>query len=201
MNISIMLSSHLLAVALADVLVRQYPEFRVEVAGDEQYRPYCPDFVVTDCHALRQGVINQDQAAKVIVLDYGLGEEEMTSLLLAYKIDGVIDIRSDLEQFVKAVKAISTGQVWLDNRKVKALIHNADSVRAAGIESSLSKKEREIVVLIARGLMNKEIALQMCISEQTVKTHISRIFRKMNVTRRSQLVPFALKLMVPGGAP
>ncbi|HEX9024402.1 MAG TPA: LuxR C-terminal-related transcriptional regulator, partial [Geobacteraceae bacterium] len=58
---------------------------------------------------------------------------------------------------------------------------------------TISKKEREIIVLISQGLRNREIADKLCISEQTVKAHLSRIFRKTNVTSRSQLVPLALK--------
>jgi DNA-binding CsgD family transcriptional regulator len=58
---------------------------------------------------------------------------------------------------------------------------------------TISKKEREIIVLISQGLRNREIAEKLSISEQTVKAHLSRIFRKTNVTSRSQLVPLALK--------
>jgi len=52
------------------------------------------------------------------------------------------------------------------------------------------------VLLVSKGLTNKEIASISCISEQTVKTHVSRIFRKLNVSRRSQLVPLAMHLWV-----
>ena len=47
---------------------------------------------------------------------------------------------------------------------------------------------------IAQGLTNKEIASQLFISEQTVKTHVNSIFKKLNVTRRTQLVPLGMKL-------
>jgi DNA-binding NarL/FixJ family response regulator len=198
MKIIISLSSYLLGVALRESLVKEHPEYHVEVEDERtSAQRFLPDFIITDCHALRRGAVSPDTAVKVVLLDYGLAEEEVTSLLLTHKIDGVIATNADLSHFMKAVQTISTGQVWIDNRKVKALIQHGDSVRSAGDETSFSKKEREIVILISRGLINREIADRLCISEQTVKTHISRIFRKVNVSRRSQLVPLALKLMVP----
>lgn len=197
MKILINLGSSLLGEALKEALGREQEDYELLVVSDfTQIDEFCPDFIVADCHSLRRGMPMQDPEVKVILIDYGLGEEEITSLLLTHKIDGVLSTQSDLSHFKKAVQAISDGQVWLDNRKVKALIQHAESMRSPESDVSLSKKEREIVVLISQGLMNREIADKLCSSEQTVKTHISRIFRKANVSRRSQLVPLALKLMV-----
>jgi DNA-binding NarL/FixJ family response regulator len=196
-KILINLGSSLLGEALKEALGREQEEYQLLAVADfSQIEAFCPDFIIADCHSLRRGTPLPDPEVKVILIDYGLGEDEITSLLLTHKIDGVLSTHSDLSHFKKAVQAISDGQVWLDNRKVKALIQHAESLRSPEADVSLSKKEREIVILISQGLMNKEIADKLCISEQTVKTHISRIFRKVNVSRRSQLVPMALKLMV-----
>jgi DNA-binding NarL/FixJ family response regulator len=197
MKILINLGSFILGEALKAALEREQEEYQLlNVADFSQNEEFHPDFIIADCHSLRRGMPLTDPEIKVILLDYGLGEDEITSLLLAHKIDGVLSTHSDLSHFKKAVQAISDGQVWLDNRKVKALMQHAESLRSPEADVSLSKKEREIVILISQGLMNREIADKLCSSEQTVKTHISRIFRKVNVSRRSQLVPLALKLMV-----
>ncbi|MDD2320314.1 MAG: response regulator transcription factor [Geobacteraceae bacterium] len=200
MKILISLSSILLGTALKELLEREDQECQLFVSTDfSPLEAFCPNFVIADCHSLRREAPVSDPEIKVLLIDYGLGEEEITSLLLSHKIDGVLAKDSDLSHFKKAVQAISEGQVWIDNRKVKALIHYAESVRSPGADASFSRKEREIVILISQGLMNREIADRLCISEQTVKTHISRIFRKVNVSRRSQLVPLALKLLMPEG--
>lgn len=197
MKILINLSSYLLGKSLKDILSKEEEGYQLLVATDfAQIEAFGPDFVVADCHSLRREAPLTDPSIKVILIDYGLGEEEITSLLLTHKVDGVLATNSDLSHFKKAVQAINDGQVWLDNRKVKALIQHAESVSSAGADTGISKKEREIVILISQGLMNREIAERLCISEQTVKTHLSRIFRKVNVSRRSQLVPLALKLMM-----
>jgi len=196
-NILIHLGSSLLGEALKDALGREQDDYQLRTIADlSMPETFRPDFIVADCHSLRRGITLSDPDVKVILLDYGLSEDEITSLLLTHRIDGVLSTHSDFSDFKKAVQAISDGQVWLDNRKVKALIQHAESLRSAGEDVSLSRKEREIVILISQGLMNREIADKLCISEQTVKTHISRIFRKVNVSRRSQLVPLALKFMV-----
>ncbi|MDD2335981.1 MAG: response regulator transcription factor [Geobacteraceae bacterium] len=198
MKILINLGSSLLGEALKEALEREQEEYQLLTVADfSQIEVFFPDFIIADCHSLRRGMPLTGSEVKVILLDYGLGEDEITSLLLTHKIDGVLSTHSDLSHFKKAVQAINDGQVWLDNRKVKALMQHAESLRATDADVSLSKKEREIVILISQGLMNREIADKLCSSEQTVKTHISRIFRKANVSRRSQLVPLALKLMVP----
>jgi len=200
MNILVNLSSHLLAVALRDLLMNE-PEIagvrtRAELSPGEVFRP---DFVLTDSHSLRKGIaLEGGGTTRVVLIDSGLGEEEIASLLLMYKIDGVLATSSGLAHLKKALQAIRGGQVWLDNRKVKALIHHAEPAGVASRCEGFSRKEREIIILISQGFMNREIADKLCISEQTVKTHVSRIFRKANVARRSQLVPLALKFTVSG---
>jgi DNA-binding NarL/FixJ family response regulator len=198
MNIMIHLSSRLLGAALRELLLREPEGYRVFSYTDTDGNPHLvPDFVLVDNFSLRRGIPETAAEVKVVLIDFGLAEEEISSLLLCHKIDGVLSATSDVIVLKKALQAIHEGQVWIDNRKVKALIQYADSTRASILEDGFSKKEREIIILIAQGLMNREIASRLCISEQTVKSHVGRIFRKANVSRRAQLVPIALKFMSP----
>ena len=57
----------------------------------------------------------------------------------------------------------------------------------------LTKREHEILIQIAGGMLNKEIADSLCISERTVKNHISNIFKKIDVSDRTQAAVFAIK--------
>jgi len=195
MKILVTLGNVLLEKALCELLASEPEGYRATALTEdlciEEYRP---DFIIADSHSIKLASQYPKTGAKLVLLDYGLGEDEIASLLLSYNLDGVLSETTDLDLFKKALQAISQGQVWVDNHKIKALVNHADRVMAAGQDESLSKKEREIVMLISQGLTNREIASIICISEKTVKTHISRIFRKMNVSRRSQLVPLAMKL-------
>ncbi|MFQ9933387.1 MAG: response regulator transcription factor, partial [Lachnospiraceae bacterium] len=57
----------------------------------------------------------------------------------------------------------------------------------------LTKREEEVLKLIAEGLFNKEIAAKLEISERTVKNHVSNIFKKIDVSDRTQAAVFAIK--------
>ena len=70
---------------------------------------------------------------------------------------------------------------------VEPFVQNTERVQALG----LTPRELEILGLIARGLSNKEIAGQLFVSENTVKTHSSRVFDKLNARRRTQAVQIA----------
>ena len=198
MNILINLGNILLGEALQELLARQPEGYRAYVATDiRESDDIRPDFIVVDGFTLRRDVPLPESDAKIILIDCGLSEEEIASLMIAHKIDGVIATTTDIQLFKKALLAIGEGQIWIDNRKIKALVHNAEWGKTSDMDNGFSKRERDIIILISKGLMNKEIATTLCISEQTVKTYISRLFRKANVSRRSQLVPLAMKYLVP----
>ena len=59
--------------------------------------------------------------------------------------------------------------------------------------SSLTNRELEVLIQVANGMFNKEIATNLNISERTVKNHISNIFKKIDVSDRTQAAVFAIK--------
>lgn len=56
------------------------------------------------------------------------------------------------------------------------------------IERGLSKREIEVVVLVLQGLTNKQVADKLCVAEKTVKFHLTNIYKRMKISRRSQIV-------------
>jgi DNA-binding NarL/FixJ family response regulator len=197
MKIQINLGSLLLGKAFQEQLTREPETFQVMATKDIQDSDdFQPDFIVMDVHTLKRKMPVPQPHSKIILIDYGLSEEDIASLLLSYKIDGVIATTTDLTLFKKALNAISAGQIWIDNSKIKALVQHVECTKDPSLDESLSKKEREIIIYVSQGLTNREIASALCNSEQTVKTHISSIFRKLKVSRRSQLVPMAIKLRI-----
>lgn len=195
MKIAIHLGSKLLGHALQEQLrtvqeiddvVMVHPD-----SGDEVLES---DFIITDAHTIKQHRPAPLSRAKMVLLDYGLNEDTISSLLITNKVDGIMTPDADLRLLMKAFHAINNGQIWIDNCKIKALVNFAESSRDSVTERNLSNKEREVIISVSQGLTNREIASRLYISEQTVKTHINNIFKKTNMTRRTQLVPLGIKL-------
>lgn len=100
------------------------------------------------------------------------------------------------EELVAAVRVVSAGDALLSPRVTKRLLaqfseRRPPSPRYAERLAELTEREREILVLIGRGLSNGEIAAELFIAEQTVKTHVSRIFTKLAVRDRVHAVILA----------
>jgi DNA-binding NarL/FixJ family response regulator len=197
MNIVIYLSSRLLCEALQKLLEVGGASYRAMVVDNlDQCHDFTPDKILVDAATLEHSVPVQWNDAKIILIDTGLSEEQVVRLILTHHLDGVISTGTGTGLFLKALRVISSGQIWIDNSKLKAMFHSPLPVTKSVVPESFSRKEREIVLLIAEGRKNREIAEQLNISEQTVKTHISRILKKSDATSRAQLVPLALKFML-----
>jgi DNA-binding NarL/FixJ family response regulator len=196
MQVIIMLSSMLLCEALSKLLSSEAEGYRVVATNNaDEVGNFIPDIIIVDKSTLTLNLLPERwPEAKVILLDTGLEEEEIITFILNHRLDGIIKTSCRLGLFKKALQAVDEGQVWIDNSRMKTILKHAESLSTSQQEQGLSKKEREVIMLIAQGLRNREIAGTLSISEETVKSHISRIFRKKNINCRSQLVPLAMKL-------
>lgn len=99
------------------------------------------------------------------------------------------------EELVQAVRIVAAGDALLAPSVTRRLLERfatqRPAPRRAQALAELTEREREILVLIGRGLSNGEIASELFIAEQTVKTHVSRIFTKLGVRDRVQAVILA----------
>jgi NarL family two-component system response regulator LiaR len=91
-------------------------------------------------------------------------------------------------KMAKKKEVVVIKEVMINNSEPFTL--NEDKLKEVGI----SKREYEILEQIAKGLSNKEIADKLSVSENTVKTHSSRIFEKLDVNRRMQAIQKAKEL-------
>ena len=101
----------------------------------------------------------------------------------------------DVEHFFKGVRALCGGELWV-SRKIMAQCIEENSELAKKRKSAselppLTRREKEILDLIAVGSSNDEIADKLCLSQHTVKSHISSIFKKINVPNRFQAALWA----------
>jgi DNA-binding NarL/FixJ family response regulator len=128
----------------------------------------------------------------VILMDTCCGEDNIISAVLTKRVSGVLLSEATPALFKKAIKAVSRGEVWLDKATVRNVITGVNSIKGKS-GPKLSEQETRIVELVSQGLKNKEVAQRLHISEPTVKTHLHRIFQKLDINNRSQLITFALK--------
>jgi len=99
------------------------------------------------------------------------------------------------EDLVKAIRSAAQGESLVDPSVLNKVLTQFRHLTRNGSDRSgiLSPREKEVLEALAQGLSNKEIARQLCITEKTVKAHFSSIYRKLNVTTRSQAIVGAVK--------
>ncbi|OGO59928.1 MAG: DNA-binding response regulator [Chloroflexi bacterium RBG_19FT_COMBO_47_15] len=101
------------------------------------------------------------------------------------------------QDLVEAVRAVRAGESVLHPKIIEKLLKQAmvKPVETAEhkIKNLLSDREMEMLLLLATGMSNKEIAEKLCLSLRTVKAHMSNIFTKMNVASRSEALVEALR--------
>jgi DNA-binding NarL/FixJ family response regulator len=107
-------------------------------------------------------------------------------------------------ELVSAVRVVAAGESLLaptvTSRLIAHFARQPELVGTPPVLDALTPREREVLVLIARGLTNKEIAARLVVAEQTVKTHVGRILAKLGVRDRAQAVVAAYEsgLVAPG---
>ena len=90
-----------------------------------------------------------------------------------------------------AINLVNSGESYIQPELTPIL--NAGLMRKNEIEENLTKREIEVLKLVAVGKINREIAVELDISERTVKNHISNLFKKINVSDRTQAAVYAIK--------
>jgi DNA-binding NarL/FixJ family response regulator len=100
---------------------------------------------------------------------------------------GILPIDSSVEELTAAIYALSQGLIVGAPR----LLFGPES--EAVERGPLTERELEVLGLLSRGLANKQIAMELGISEHTVKFHVSSIYAKLNVTNRTEAVRAGLR--------
>lgn len=110
--------------------------------------------------------------------------------------DGYVLKDSDADSLIKAIRDVNMGKTYIQPSIASMLVEGLeekDSNKELDKIRQLTKREYEVLSLIAEGLSNKDIADKLFISEKTVKNHVSSIFKKLDVNDRIQAAIFAFK--------
>lgn len=140
-----------------------------------------------------QEIRNRKIYVKVLILTV---HNEVDYLLKAMDIgvDGYILKESDFTELKKAIDTVIAGETYIQPNLIPILNSRMVS-RDKDKEKieELTRREKEVLIEVANGKFNKEIADDLKISERTVKNHISSIFKKIDVSDRTQAAVFAIK--------
>lgn len=190
--------------------IRQLLEFdgSIEVIGEasngveclEKLEVLSPDVLLLDINMPEMNGIDvlkqlkeTESDVKVLILTV---HNELEYLLKAIDIgvDGYILKDSESSELKKAIDIICKGENYIQPSLIPALnnqLANRD-IDKDKIDL-LTSREYEVLIQVANGMSNKEIATNLNISERTVKNHISNIFKKIDVSDRTQAAVFAIK--------
>lgn len=106
--------------------------------------------------------------------------------------DGYLLKDAPSDEVVAAVRTVARGESVLHPSMTKKLIDYHQQQRKPK-DSELTEREKEVLLCLVEGLSNKEIADKLFISDKTVKIHVSKIYKKLNVKSRSQAVIYAVQ--------
>ena len=168
-----------------------------------------PDVILMDIRLPRLDGLTvirsiQTRSPKTKVLLFS-GAEHREEFIEAMKLgcSGVLPKDSPTALIEKSIRKVNAGEIWLDSNTTAAVMRKfATPGETASIgpgngktpreRAQLSQREREIIILIAQGYKNKEIAEKMFITEQTVKNHLHNVFDKIGVSDRLELALYAI---------
>lgn len=160
-----------------------------------------PDLVLMDIQmpdkdgiAATREILKQLPQTKIIALT-SANESIYIKKMLEAGASGYVLKNIDREELEQVIKKVIGGEKHLDPAVSGELINNYNSKTAApvSLEDKLTKREKEILVLIAQGLTDKEIADQVFLSVQTVITHRKNILGKLGLKNKVELARFAME--------
>lgn len=181
-------------------------EEAVELAQELQPDVICMDVempIMNGIESTRKILAAPGEAPAILILTT-FGHEEYLFEALAAGVSGFLLKTAKAEQLINAVHTLASGQALLGSDVTKQVIariqsSNSEPVSDAHTETNtavinaagLTERELDVLVLVAEGKSNSEIALALFLGESTIKTHVSNLLRKLEARDRIQAVVWA----------
>lgn len=129
---------------------------------------------------------------KVLVLTIH-NEIEYLYKALDNEVDGYVLKDSELDVLKSAIFTVYNGGKYYQEELAPLIRDYKVNENVDNLAELLSEREIQVLCLVAKGCLNRDIGIQLNISEKTVKNHVSKIFKKIKVTDRTQAAVFAIK--------
>ena len=146
-------------------------------------------------------LVTASEGVRLLVLT-GSREEALHLRALRAGAMGVVLKDQTAATLIKAIERVHAGEAWVDRKAMSRVLAGLSKAPeppdgdAARLET-LTRREREVLALVAEGLRNRRIADRLFISETTVRHHLTAIFRKLGVSNRLELLVLAYERLTP----
>ena len=174
----------------------------------EMARRFQPDLVIMDvrlpdgsgieaCREIRSEL----PGTRVVILTSYPDEEAVLSAIVAGA-SGYLLKQIRARDLVAALESVARGDSLLDPAVTEKVLERVRRLGSGGTSdeiAQLTPQEQKILLLVAEGKTNKEIAAEIFLSDKTVKNYVSSILSKLNLERRAQAAAFVAKHRSPGG--
>jgi len=153
-----------------------------------------------------QQLQNITPRARVIVFSVETDPQYLKSLMRAGAY-GFVPMDTSVDELCEAILAVKSGHLWFDKTlldeividaiEFERLIEQSIKERISLLKDQMTNRERDVFCLVLEGLSTRDIAKQIHMSEPTVKQHLTRLFKKFDVSNRSQLILSAFERVCP----
>ncbi|MGB2690859.1 MAG: response regulator transcription factor [Thermodesulfobacteriota bacterium] len=142
-------------------------------------------------------LVKKNKNAKVILLIDNDYSENLLINGLRSGIRGYVQKNVDTPELIQSVKAVNDGELWADRKLMGKVVDGSSyptkEVNLKGQIYDLTETEIKIIKLVLTGMTNRQVADDLYISEKTVKFHLYKVFKKLTLKNRSELMLFGFR--------
>lgn len=185
-------------------IIRQRFGFEIigEVAtGEEAYRlcdEHHPDLVILDLRLpgmsgqeLAERLVVEQPEAKILIIS-SVEDPKRIGSLLQLGVTGFLNKKEEFSVFEQAIEAVANGNIFV-KASAQSQVDSPDALDQKELLETLSDREKQIVVFVASGMTNKEIARNLGLSIKTVESHRSNISKKLRIFDIAGVTLFAVR--------
>ncbi len=143
------------------------------------------------------GLMKKNKEAKIILIIDDDYNENLLINAIRSGVRGYLVKDTDSKHLLKSVNAVYSGELWVERKLMGKVLdgstYSTKGTKVKGEIYDLTETEIKIIKLVLNGYTNKDVANELYISEKTVKFHLYKVFKKLKVKNRSELILFGFR--------